>query len=459
MLILDRFTKQKSLEAINADLETNNTIRTTALCKNNYIILRVLFSLISVFLLVDLSAQTRISSPYSYYGVGDLYSNNNARSLSMGRIGLTFRNSNYINFSNPSSYIGFDSTSFVFEGGILNRFKELETTESYQQSSYTNLSYLAFGFPVFRWWASSFGLLPFSSAGYKVSEDTILTNIGNVKYIYEGNGGINQLYFGNAFKIGKNLSIGINASYLFGTIDKIRVVSFPDSINYYNIHNNESQYISDLYFTYGLQYHKKLKNDITLETGLVFNNSSNISAKKSMLTQRFFLSTTSTSVMIDTLENVSGVKGNIKLPTSIEGGITFNKQGKWLVGVEGSWQNWSKYSSFGVSDSLVDSYNISVGTEFSPTSNNLSKYWKKMYYRFGLRYNSTYLQLNNNQINEYGISFGFGFPLRRWNATLNTGFELGRRGTTDNGLIRESFGNIIIGIAIKEKWFQIRKYE
>ena len=46
---------------------------------------------------------------------------------------------------------------------------------------------------------------------------------------------------------------------------------------------------------------------------------------------------------------------------------------------------------------------------------------------------------------------------------LNFGAELGERGTTDNGLIRERFASIFVGITItpdgREFWFRKRRIE
>jgi len=42
------------------------------------------------------------------------------------------------------------------------------------------------------------------------------------------------------------------------------------------------------------------------------------------------------------------------------------------------------------------------------------------------------------------------------NAILS--FEYGQRGTTDAGLIKESFYNIIIGLSLNDKWFEKTKF-
>jgi hypothetical protein len=70
------------------------------------------------------------------------------------------------------------------------------------------------------------------------------------------------------------------------------------------------------------------------------------------------------------------------------------------------------------------------------------------------------LVLNNEHITEFGISFGMGLPIgsRSGFSNANIGLEYGQRGTTNNGLIQESFFSLSIGLSLNDKWFTPRKY-
>ena len=180
--------------------------------------------------------------------------------LLWGGIGYAVRNPTSVNILNPASYTSFDSLSFVFEGGLLSNFTKLETSSLSQKSNYTSMAYITFGFPINRWWKGSFGLLPYSSVGYNFSENIVDPNprIGNTKYKYEGQGGINQFFIGQAFKINQNLSLGVNISYLFGYIDRIQKVYLLDSANTYNTNDVVSTNVGIFNFNFGLQYTKKI---------------------------------------------------------------------------------------------------------------------------------------------------------------------------------------------------------
>ncbi|MDZ7847378.1 MAG: hypothetical protein U5L96_11730 [Owenweeksia sp.] len=41
---------------------------------------------------------------------------------------------------------------------------------------------------------------------------------------------------------------------------------------------------------------------------------------------------------------------------------------------------------------------------------------------------------------------------------INAGLILGRRGTRENGLIRENYAQVYIGITLNDKWFIDYKY-
>ena len=103
--------------------------------------------------------------------------------------------------------------------------------------------------------------------------------------------------------------------------------------------------------------------------------------------------------------------------------------------------------------------NISVGGQFIPNKYSIFSYWEKVNYRFGLRYSESYLQLNDHQINEVGLSLGMGFPLWKTKSTLNFGIEVGKKGTILDDLIQENYVKFTFGIAFYQNWFIKRKYQ
>jgi hypothetical protein len=402
--------------------------------------------------------QIRVASPYSRFGVGDLNQNYNAWNFTMGEISIGLRDPNHINFGNPASYTSFDSLSFVFEGGAMANFVRLKSDIQQENRNYASVGYLLFGFPVTRWWRTCIGLIPYSDVGYNVADQETMEGIGQVSRLYTGEGGINRFFWGNAFRLTKNLSIGINASYLFGTMDRQSVAIFPDSNFFANFKIDNYLVINDIYLNYGIQYHFRLKKDVQMTLGAVFANTTKLSAKTDLLAQTFLLSAGGVEYPMDTIAMASGYKGKVVIPMMIGGGVSVQKPDKWLIGADYKWQNWDKFTAFDISDSLVNSFQVSVGAEIVPDINSYANYLKRIHYRLGFYYTSTYLELRGKHLDEYAITLGLGLPLKGSKTGLIFGLQVGSRGTLEAGLIKETFYRITVGFSINERWFVKRKY-
>ena len=421
----------------------------------NFIFLLQLCLLFPVFL----QGQIRIASPYSRYGVGDINNNNNAWSSSMGDISIGMRSSGHILVGNPASLTAIDSMSFVFEGGVLMNSVQLKSNLQQENRNYASVGYLLFGFPVTRWWRTSLGLMPYSDVGYNVANIENIKDIGPVSLLYTGEGGINRVNWGNGFRILRNLSIGVNISYLFGTMDRKSTALFVDSSYFAQMKLDNYLSLNDFYLTFGIQYHGTIKNDVRYTIGAMFGPETKIRAKTDLIAQTFFLGSSGTEFPKDTLFTAQGYAGRIVIPATFGVGLSFEKQDKWVIGADYKWQNWENFNAFGISDSLVNSYQISVGGEILPNTNAYTNYFKRIRYRLGFYYSSTYLDLRGKHLNEYAVTLGFGLPLKITRSQLNLGAQVGTRGTTDEGLIKETFFKFMIGFSINERWFVKHKYQ
>lgn len=417
-----------------------------------------------IFLLLLLAsestwAQARISSPYSRYGVGELWYNNTSVVLSgMGNIGLAIRSDNYLNIKNPASYAGFDSTSFLFDISGLSMYSSLKTTEISQPADYTSFGYILFGTPVTKRWKASFGLIPFSNVGYYVFNDEIEEDVGRIRYIYEGQGALNQLHLGNAVQITENLSVGLNASYIWGLITRRRLVTFPDSASMLSTRIDNIDHISDFIFDLGVQYFKPMKNGMVMGVGLVYKPGIKLNSERSYVAQNYFGTQNEIILPKDTVAYNGSVKGTFNFPVGFGGGVSLSRANQFTLGFDVNWRNWEAYESYGRSDSLQNSLSFNLGAEYTPKHNSITSYWHKVSYRLGFRYENTYLEVNNTPIKEFGISFGLGLPFRRSKSMLNFAFEWGNKGTVKNNLVQENFFKFTFGLSIYERWFVKSRY-
>jgi hypothetical protein len=414
-------------------------------------------------------AQTSTSSLYSRYGLGDLQYSGFANVNAMGGVSYGFQNDSlapyYINISNPASHATYRLTAF--DVGVVDQFTQLQTSTQVTSTNRAALAYLAFAFPVTKWWGGSFGILPFSNVGYKVNTSSDAdTNIGTVHYAYEGSGGLNEIYLANGFRFG-NLSAGIHASYLFGQLNQVSRDSFPDLTNAFSTKVSEMREFNDVYFKGGLQYRQKLGTGWSAVFGLTGSLQTRLNATHTYLAETYKYRFNIEQVR-DTVSYTPDMKESVLLPGMLGFGMAFRKTDKLLFTADVSTQNWSKFDSFGQGGLLGNSNRVSAGFQYWPDRfATKGTYFRKVAYRAGFRYSNTMLLLNNNTpLTDMAFTFGFGMPLRitkvgeNYNqAMLNISFELGQRGTTENSLIREHYARVVLGFSINEKWFIQRKYD
>ena len=402
-------------------------------------------------------AQAYISSPYSMYGVGTLFSNISMANMAMGGTSVAYRSPYFINHQNPASYTAFDSLSFVFEGGLNGKLTTIRTTTDSYKDKYASLGYINMGFPITRVWKASLGLLPYSSMGYDIVSSSSEVGHGNTERHYMGEGGLNKAFIGNAIKLGNNFSAGLNLSYVFGTLSQSRIVSFPDSTAV-SSRNISEAVVKDIYFDLGIQYYQKLKNNHFLNLGATFSPAQSLNATRSYYAYTFIYDADDDlDVQYDTIIAVPDTAGTLKLPFSVSFGLNYGKIGKWNIGADMQYQNWSKYSYFGQNNSLKNNLTISVGGQYKPSVNDLGKYWQRINYRAGFRYNSSHVELFGTKMNDFGISFGVGLPLKK-GSTINLALETGTLGTTKNNLIKENYIKFTVGVSLYERWFLKRRY-
>jgi hypothetical protein len=425
--------------------------------------LRLYISFIIFFSFVlRVNAQNEISSPYSAFGLGYLSNINSIRNISMGRIGIGTRDNFTINIANPASYTAFDTTSFLFEGGVTGNYTVLKSEDFSEKVTSASLSHLVLGFPISRWWKSSIGLLPFSTVGYHVIDNVYSESAGNTVYTFEGSGGLSRFNWGNAIQPFKFLSLGVNFSYLFGNIDRIQDITFPDSTYFLNTKVNNTIVLGDLYYEFGMQYFTEIKKDIKLVVGATYHPTVNINAKKDFLARSYLGEISDVEFFRDTID-YKNEEGFVKLPGGFGLGFSMTRINQWNFGLDYKFDKWEDYGSFNEDDSLVNSQTIAVGGQIVP-DNASNSYLKKMEYRIGARYYDSYLKLRGEHLNGFGITFGLGLPLRSIavkgsKSMINIGIEAGKRGTLEKALIQENYLNFYFGISIYESWFFKRRYK
>jgi len=414
--------------------------------------------LLSLATLSVFSQNLTTYSPYSRYGIGEMRSRGYANNLSMGGISQGIRNGTSINYLNPASYSAQDTMSFIFDFGLEGSTVNYSSKDQDNYNSVANLHHVAMQFPLTKKWGASVGIQPFSHVGYRIrhleTDPYLLSSIGAIKYYHTGQGGISQAFIGTAYEILKGFSLGVNMSYLFGALDYNTDVVYPSGVPYLSTYRRNSIIVRSLAFSFGAQYDLLFgeNKDFRLVLGATLDNETGIKAKRSTI------ASWQNGSVTDVFYEKEDEKSTIDFPANYTGGASLTYKKIIMLGAEFSSQDWSDALFLNVSDSLKHAKTLRVGAEFTPNRYDLKSYTNRISYRAGFRASNTYLSLRDNQIKDYGISFGVGLPFRRTNTSFNISFELGTRGTLNNGLVKENYGIINLGVNFYDYWFIKRKY-
>ena len=398
-------------------------------------------------------AQLGTSSPYSRFGLGDLQGNAFPVYNALGGGVTALSSSNSVNPSNPASYTSFRANSFLFSTGGLHNTTQIQNSTDKQVVNNSAFSHLTIAFPISSKLGASFGMLPYSNIGYTLNaRDSVV----NADMIYTGDGGLSKVYFGGAYEPFNGFSLGINASYLFGGLNRRKKLDYDDE-SFFDSRSNSSINLKGYYYELGLLYKKELANEKELSFGLTANNNSTLRAKRTNIVETI---SGPYEIVKDTASNVVEW-GEVTLPNYISTGLMYRDGDKWLLIADYSMRNWADYTLLGESDDLSNSMRLSGGLQYTPEFNSVTKYYKRMQYRLGAAYSNTPLTLNDTQLQlkEMSVSFGFGIPVKKSRTKYDVSLTLGQRGTTDNSLIKEQFVKFGLSVSYDGIWFVKRKYD
>jgi len=417
----------------------------------------VAFVLINPLQIQNIFAQGTSVSPYSQFGLGQLHSGSFGINTAMANTGIAYADYAHVNLLNPASYSDFTST--VFETGARLNRNFLIQNDATATAGNTGFGYVAIGFPLKKWWGAAFGILPYSGVKYSFSQTTVLEGETRpTTFQYIGSGGYNRAFLGNSFKIHDKLKFGFNASFLFGAIDRESSVIYDNTVVPFNTRIRSKEFVSSFTGDAGLQYKHKITEDKFFSIGAVYGLGNDLNAQQT-LTSFTYIQRVNAITVKDTIFNVVDEKGKISLPSKYGVGLSYYKKNNYLISLDYTQHNWSNFSKFDTDFNYKNANRIALGGQYTPDFTALRKPFKTSTYRFGLHYEQTFLEINENPINDIGLSLGFAYPVFKSRSTMNVSVTFGQRGTTNNNLIQENYILANFGMIINDKWFIKKKYD
>lgn len=427
------------------------------------------FSAICFLTMISLYGNAQ-NSPYSRFGLGDVFNSQNIANKAMGGVAEAYADGQTINFVNPASYgqLQLTTLSIGITGGTSMIADSADNT---YRSNTGSLSYLQLGVPLKRGggWGLVFGLRPLTDVSYNIAQADSLKNVNNqqVGYLYQGNGGAYQAFVGTGFRV-KGFRFGVNAGYLFGSLQKSTQAIYPsDSIGLYNSNSTERTGYGGFFWNAGMQVHVKLSKSVAVELGASGGMGRDLNASRDYLAETFYSSgdpSNPTPQNLDTVVYNNSAKGKIYYPGHYGFGFLLHDNGHWSIGADYEVTKWGDYTYYGEKDSLQDSHTLRLGAQYVPSIDPMAGYWSSVAYRVGFYSGGDYLHYNGRGIKSYAFTLGAGLPIRNFTRNgqytiINTAIEIGKQGTQANPLY-SNFFKVSVGLTLSDlQWFIRRKYQ
>ena len=415
-------------------------------------------------------AQGLGNSPYSRIGLGEFNGNTGGvRQMGMGGTGLAAPNSVNVNDLNPA--LLYYTSRTTFEAGYTGQYKTIKNASASSRSGNGTLGYFALSVPLASRWAGAVGLKPLSAVEY---ESNILQDVAgesgsqSLKQ-YKGTGGVSEAYFGQGVRIAKGFTVGLTASYLFGTVDEtvgttVQIVNSPSAL-IKSVDRQHTRY-SDFAFRAGAHYRQKVAKSLSLNMGGVYSFGHTLRGQQSNTQER---EDAASGTLVGPAIVVNDGRGSTYVPGLAQLGLSLDNDKSWSLNLDVARQEWSKFSSFNsTGPALSNTMRVGLGGEISPDPGSVEHYFQRVTYRAGISVGQLPYQPGGKTLYDRAVSWGFAFPMPTASAlestTLSLGFTYGQRGNTDvlsSGAsnVQESYIRGQLGVTLNNRWFIKRRLQ
>jgi hypothetical protein len=403
---------------------------------------------------------------------------------------------------NPASYADLQEVTFEFSGNI----SRTTLSDATRTNTLTGggLQNIGFGFPGRKPFAVAFGLVPYSTVGYGIVRNTPQVAPDSSTYTIRddrnGQGGVNEFFFGGSVKFFRRLSVGVNASYKWGRLQGSELVESTNDNGYFSdiLFRNDYRIRSwavrgGLIYTDTLQRRAPRVPDTTgLDTTAAAirlqeyntryaewerNRRRNawvvrggavattlLSGKYDYTNELVYFAPGTGSVVFDTSSTLNDAALNIPLEWGV--GFSVSRGYGLTLTAEAMLQNWEGFSMAGKTTSTFgQATRYAGGVEWIPNPENLRGYWNRIALRAGGYVQQTGWVVEGTDIAGWGVTAGLGIPVFRVKSRtdilsrINLSAEYGSRGTTANGLVQETGWRFVFGVSMLQPWFRVWRYE
>ncbi len=440
---------------------------------------RALLSLILIAPCVTRAQESSINtfSPYTMYGLGNIGGGANTAFAGMGGASIGFRNGGFdtaaetrLNLSNPAAMSAIAPRTFVFDVGLAGSnvyLMERSAENGTLRSSFNtfNINNITIAFPLAKRLGMAFNISPFSQVGYRVQLDDLShgADPGVVRYFYDGQGDVNEAKASVGWEPFKGLSVGAEAIYMWGNIDRTyraEINAYTGTGAYNDVNASTNEKVSRAFGAFGLQYTPLDKPKARLTIGATYRMSGKLNSK---VTDHI----PSNNIYGDDVR-LEEFRSPLRMPQMIGAGVYFHKL-KWAVGADYVYQDWGSKNNFELSPGIgyANTNAYKLGVQYTPNRFDIrgrfASFWNRVTYKAGVRYNDHYIMFGGRKLNEKAVSIGLDIPFQAMSVSMvSVGLEYGERGALRQGLVKERFFKINVGVMLfgrdYDYWFEKYKY-
>jgi hypothetical protein len=393
-----------------------------------------------------------MNNPYSVYGVGDIDHNIYNRTTGMGGTGLALKSNLFLIDNNPASLTGLPRSFYLAQLSLTGQAisysgDPINKTNSNNRDFWIKRFELAV--KVNGFWATSIGFQQYSNVNYKFSGSQFVEGtVSSYKTSFEGDGGLNDYHWQNAVSLGKHFSLGLKSSLIAGSVNQTEILD--DEALQSTITTAQQDYMTGFKFQAGTLFETPVTKKWDFSLGARY------SPRTTLRLDRTLTVTQNTAAVV---EDQFISQGHFYLPETYAAGIALKHNKTTTFAADYSYENWAASAVKGTGWQLINSNRISAGAEFASNRDPFNKSVKQRFFQVGAFYNTSYLQVRNQPVREYGLTGGMGGVLSN-SLLYSLSLQAGIKGTTNMNLIKETYIGFTFNISYHDFLFSKgRKYE
>jgi len=328
----------------------------------------------------------------------------------------------------------------------------------------TSVDHVIGGFRALKNVGIGFGLLPISTIGYSMSnESTYTTSTGEATQTdtYSGDGGVHEVFLGFGWRPFKGFSLGMNGGFVWGDLTHSVTASFSDANTNSRVRTYDT-HVRTYKLDFGVQYEQRVNPRNSFVIGLTYSPGHTIHGRSYYYDQVVVSSTT----LGDTVK----CKNGLALPDQFGAGFVWNWRNKMRISADYSMQKWSSVSWPVLSadaagnatytsepDQFKDKHTMALGFEYIPDHYGL-KWRHHIRYRAGISYSTPYIKVNGEDgPSDLILSANVGLPIINYHTNrclLNVGLQYERVAPKVSTMVKENYVRFCIGLSFNEEWFR-----